>query len=422
VTRSSEALRGVEVVSFGCRLNLVESEAMRRAAEGHGRSNLVIVNTCAVTAEATRQARQAIRRIKRERPGAEIVVTGCAAQIDPMQFADMAEVAHVIGNANKADPATWAPKKVQRVTVSDIMAAAAPPHVLNEGVEDHTRAFLAVQTGCDHRCTFCVIPFGRGPSRSAPPEAILAAVSRLTEKGFREIVLTGVDLTSYGSDLGGTIKLGGLVKAILRAAPHLERLRLSSIDCIEADPDLVEAFADERRLMPHLHLSLQSGDDMILKRMRRRHGRADAVRFCAELRRLRPDIVFGADLIAGFPTETETMFENTLGLIGDCGLTHLHVFPFSARPGTPAAKMPPVAPAIVKERAKRLRQAGAAALRRHHETQIGRVLRVLSERGGIGRSEDFTCVKTDDAPASLMIDFKIARDDGRALSGAIFPL
>jgi threonylcarbamoyladenosine tRNA methylthiotransferase MtaB len=407
-------------LTFGCRLNLVESEAMRRAALACGRSNLVIVNSCAVTAEAARQARQAIRRVKRARPAAEIVVTGCAAQIDPHRFAAMPEVSRVLGNAEKADPASWARGGGVRMDVSKIMAAEAAPTILSEGIEDRTRAFLAVQTGCDHRCSFCVIPFGRGPSRSVPPDEIFRAAQRLTSNGFREIVLTGVDLTSYGTDLGGTPSLGGLVKSILRAAPKLERLRLSSIDCIEADEDLIAAFANEARLMPHLHLSLQSGDDLILKRMKRRHGRADAVRFCAELRRLRPEIVFGADLIAGFPTESEAMFQNTLALVEHCGLTHLHVFPFSARPGTPAARMPPVAPEIVKARAKRLREAGAAALRKHLEAQTGKVLRVLTERGGIGRTEDFSRVKIGDVPPSQMIEMVIARNDGKMLEAQVW--
>jgi len=280
VTSVSGRPQDVEVLTFGCRLNLVESEAMRRTALACGRSNLVIVNTCAVTAEAARQARQAIRRIKRERPDAEIVVTGCAAQIDPHRFAAMPEVFRVIGNAEKADPAVWAHCSA-RVDVSNIMAAKAAQTILSEGIEDHTRVFLAVQTGCDHRCSFCVIPFGRGPSRSVPMDEIFRAARRLSEKGFREIVLTGVDLTSYGADLCGAPKLGGLVKAILRAAPDLARLRLSSIDCSEADEDLIAAFAGEARLMPHLHLSLQSGDDLILKRMKRRHGRTDAVTGCA---------------------------------------------------------------------------------------------------------------------------------------------
>ncbi len=403
----------VEVLTFGCRLNLVESEAMRRAALACGRTNLVIVNSCAVTAEAVRQARQTIRRVKRERPGAEIVVTGCAAQIDPHRFAAMPEVFRVLGNEDKTDPASWKGGGV-RVKVSDIMTARAAPKILSEGIEDRTRAFLAVQTGCDHRCTFCIIPFGRGPSRSVPPHEVMRAAERLTSKGFREIVLTGVDLTSYGTDLCGAPALGALVKAILRAAPELERLRLSSIDCIEADEDLIEAF-QEPRLMPHLHLSLQSGDDIILKRMKRRHRRADAIRFCAALRRRRPEIVFGADVIAGFPTEADAMLENTLALVADCGLTHLHVFPFSARPGTPAAKMPPVAPEIVKARAKRLREAGAAALRKHLDAQTGQTLPVLTERGGTGRTEDFTRVKVGDIPPSQMIDVVIAGNDGKML-------
>ena len=411
----------VEVLTFGCRLNLVESEAMRRAALACGRSNLVILNTCAVTAEAVRQARQTIRRVKRERPAAEIVVTGCAAQIDPDQFAAMPEVFRVLGNAEKANPASWARGGGVRVDVANIMAAKAAPAILSEGIEDHTRAFLAVQTGCDHRCSFCVIPFGRGPSRSVPMEEVIRAACRLSDKGFREIVLTGVDLTSYGADLCGAPALGGLVKAILRAAPKLERLRLSSIDCIEADLELIDAFANEPRLMPHLHLSLQSGDDLILKRMKRRHLRADAVRFCAELRRLRPEIVFGADLIAGFPTESEAMFQNTLALVADCGLTHLHVFPFSPRPGTPAAKMPPVAPEIVKARAKRLREAGAAALRKHLDAQTGKVLRVLTERGGTGRTEDFSRVKIGDVPPSQMIEMAITGNDGKMLEAQVRP-
>ncbi len=413
MTPAGQDRPGVEVLTFGCRLNLVESEEMRRAARACGRSNLVIVNTCAVTAEAERQARQAIRRIKRERPQAEIVVTGCAAQIEPARFAAMPEVSKVIGNAGKSDPWIWARASAGR-EAADILAAR-PLLVPSEGVEDHTRAFLGIQTGCDHRCTFCVIPFGRGPSRSVPMEKAAEAAARLSSEGFREIVLTGVDLTSYGNDLFGIPKLGELVKAILRAAPRLERLRLSSIDCIEADDALVAAFAEEPRLMPHLHLSLQSGDDLILKRMKRRHLRTDAMRFCAELRRLRPEIVFGADLIAGFPTETEAMFQSTLALVEDCGLTHLHVFPFSPRPGTPAAKMPRLAPEIVKERAKRLRSAGGVALQKHLDAQTGMVLRVLTERGGIGHTEDFTRVRVSGAAPSQMIDAFIAGNDGKML-------
>ena len=404
--------KNVEVLTFGCRLNLVESEAMRRAALAHGRRNLVIINSCAVTAEAVRQARQTIRRVKRERPGAEIIVTGCAAEIDPAQFSAMPEVLRIIGNAEKTNPASWKDDGGAGIAVSGIMSVKTGPHVLSEGVEDHTRAFLAVQTGCDHRCTFCIIPFGRGPSRSVPMDEVILAAQRLTRKGFREIVLTGVDLTSYGADLFGAPKLGELVTGILRTAPDLERLRLSSIDCIEADADLIDAFANEPRLMPHLHLSLQSGDDLILKRMKRRHSRADAIRLCAGLRRMRPEMVFGADVIAGFPTETEAMFQNTLALVADCGMTLLHVFPFSARPGTPAAKMPPVAPQIVKARAKRLREAGEAALRAHLSAQTGKTFRVLTERGGTGRTEDFSRVKIGGVPPSQMIDVVIAGNDG----------
>lgn len=418
MTSLEEKPAAVEVVTFGCRLNLVESEAMRRAAESQGRQGLVIINTCAVTAEAARQARQAIRRIKRERPDAEIIVTGCAAQIETQKFASMAEVFRVIGNAEKMAPATWARSQKAGVSVPDIMAEARGPQLLGEGVEDHTRAFLPVQTGCDHRCTFCIIPFGRGRSRSAPMRGVVGAARELAGKGFREIVLTGVDLTSYGLDLDGEPGLGRLVKEILRSAPGLDRLRLSSIDCVEADADLIDAFATEPRLMPHLHLSLQAGDDLILKRMKRRHSRADAVAFCARLRRVRPEMVFGADLIAGFPTETEEMFENTLALAQDCGLVHLHVFPFSARAGTPAARMPQLPSSIIKERAARLRSAGGAALRAHCEGRIGETLRVLTERGGLGRTEDFTKVRTGDAPPSQIIDFRISKTDGKELAGA----
>lgn len=404
---------GVEVLTFGCRLNLVESEAMRRAALAQGRCNLVIVNSCAVTAEAERQACQAIRRIKRERPEAEIIVTGCAAEIGPAKFAAMPEVSRVVGNAVKTDSASWSSASGEGAGA--LAKAGAPPHVLNGGVEGHTRAFLAVQTGCNHRCSFCVIPYGRGPSRSAPPAEIIRAAVRLSEKGFREIVLTGVDLTSYGADLHGGPPLGELVRSILRMAPNLARLRLSSIDCIEADPALLAAFAEEPRLMPHLHLSLQSGSDLILKRMKRRHSRADAIRFCAKLRRLRPGIVFGADFIAGFPTETGAMFQDTLSLIDDCGLTHLHVFPFSARPGTPAARMPQVAADTIKDRARRLREAGGKALRAHLAGQAGKTLRVLTERGGIGHAEDFTRVRVGNAAPSQIIDLVITGHDGKML-------
>ena len=397
----SEGAQG-RVVTFGCRLNLQESEALKRLSAGQ--PGLIVVNTCAVTGEAVRQARQAIRRLKRENPHAPIVVTGCAAQIEPERFADMPEVARVIGNHEKMQAATWegfrrsnslaafGVEADEKVRVGDIMAVRETALHLVEGFDSHTRAFVQVQNGCDHRCTFCVIPFGRGPSRSAPMGAVVEQVRRLVDGGAREAVLTGVDLTSYGRDLPGEPSLGALVRAILRHVPELPRLRLSSIDAVEADEALRRAFAEEERLMPHLHLSLQSGDDMILKRMKRRHLRADAVAFCAEMRRLRPDLVFGADLIAGFPTEDEAMFARSLALVEDCGLTHLHVFPYSPRPGTPAARMPQVPGPVAVERAGRLRAAGAAALARHQAGQIGRTRMVLTERGDLGRAEDFTLV------------------------------
>jgi threonylcarbamoyladenosine tRNA methylthiotransferase MtaB len=401
----------VEIVNFGCRLNLFEGEALRRAALAAGRDNLVIVNTCAVTAEAARQARQAIRRLKRAAPQREIIVTGCAAQIDPQAFAAMPQVGRVFGNGEKS--LAFADAARPRVEVGDIFAQESPLPAV-ERIEHHTRAFLAVQNGCDHRCTFCIIPYGRGASRSMPINQVLAAVEACLDKGVKEIVLTGVDLTAYGKDFGAPC-LGKLVKAILGAAPSLARLRLSSIDCIEADADLIDAMGKEARLMPHLHLSLQSGDDMILKRMKRRHGRADAIRFCAEIRQARPDIVFGADLIAGFPTESEEMFANTLALVEDCGLTHLHVFPFSARPGTPAAKMPAVETGIMARRAKRLRQAGDAALSCHLAAQVGKRLTLLAERGGMARSEDFTKVQIANVPAGQMVAAEISGSDGKML-------
>ena len=406
---SSAPSRGsVEVVSFGCRLNLVEGEAMRRAATAAGRENLVIVNTCGVTGEASRQARQAIRRLKRTEPDRAVAVTGCAVEMEPGRFAAMREVDAIVGNSAKTDAISWWP---------EANLPPASPSPLAEGVEDHTRAFLAIQNGCDHRCTFCAIPFGRGASRSAPLAEVVAAARGLAARGFHEIVLTGVDLTSWGADLPDAPRLGQLVRAILVEVPALVRLRLSSIDCIEADPDLLAAFAEEERLMPYLHLSLQSGDDMILKRMKRRHSRAEAVAFCAELRRLRPDMAFGADLIAGFPTETEAMAGGTLDLIEDCGLTFLHVFPFSPRPGTPAARMPPVAAGLARDRAKRLREAGDRALRRHLRAQLGRRLPVLAERGGTGRAPDFTPVAVGTMRPGTLADLRIFGLDGRKLYG-----
>jgi threonylcarbamoyladenosine tRNA methylthiotransferase MtaB len=403
----------VDILTFGCRLNIHESEVIRRDAAGL--SDTTVVNTCAVTGEAVRQARQAIRKLRREQPDRRIVVTGCAAQADPHSFAAMPEVDRVVGNEEKLTPQTWA--RTERLAVGDIMAAkeiALPPL---DAIAGHTRAFVQVQNGCDHRCTFCIIPYGRGNSRSLPMAEIVAQVRRLVANGYREVVLTGVDITSYQSP--DAPKLGKLVKAILKAVRELERLRLSSIDSVEADADLLDALADEARLMPHLHLSLQAGDDLILKRMKRRHSRADAIAFCDQVRRLRPDVVFGGDIIAGFPTETEAMFARSLDLVDDCGLTHLHVFPFSARPGTPAARMPQLPGDVIKDRARRLRAKGEAALWTHLDSEVGRERRVLTEAGGIGRTEQFTPVRLSVPVArGLMLDLTVAGHDGRQLIAA----
>ena len=416
----------VEVVTFGCRLNAAESEVIRREAERAGLSDTVVVNTCAVTAEAVRQARQTIRALRRDRPQAKIVVTGCAAQTEPQTFAAMAEADGVLGNAEKLSTAAWARARAgfglgdtPKAIVNDIMAVReTAPHLI-EAFEGRTRAFVQVQNGCDHRCTFCIIPYGRGNSRSVPIGAVVDDVRRLVANGYCEVVLTGVDITSYGADLPGTPRLGRLVKQILKHVPQLKRLRLSSIDSVEADADLLDAFAGDARLMPHLHLSLQAGDDLILKRMKRRHSRNDAIAFCETVRRLRPDVAFGADLIAGFPTETEPMFQNSLDLVDACGLTHLHVFPYSARPGTPAARMPQLARGLVKERAHRLRERGAVALRRHLDAEVGATHRVLMESEERGRTEQFTQVKLAmPAAPGTIIDLKIAAHDGRQLLAA----
>jgi threonylcarbamoyladenosine tRNA methylthiotransferase MtaB len=414
----------VDVVTFGCRLNAYESEVIRQSAAAAGLSNAAVVNTCAVTAEAVRQARQTIRKLRRERPTARILVTGCAAQTDPNSFSAMAEVDHVLGNEEKLSLATWAGLKGtenrnERVRVGDIMAVndAAPQRIDN--IEGRARAFVQVQNGCDHRCTFCIIPFGRGNSRSVPMDDVVAQARRLVANGYSEIVLTGVDLTSYGSNLPDAPKLGTLVKTILKEVPDLRRLRLSSIDSVEADANLLDALANEARLMPHLHLSLQAGDDLILKRMKRRHLRADAIAFCERVRRLRPDVVFGGDIIAGFPTETEAMFARSLDLVDECGLTQLHVFPFSPRPGTPAARMPQVARAVIKERAARLREKGEAALRRHLEHEVGARRRVLTESPSLARTEQFTPVRLMAPVASgVILDVEIASHDGRQLLAA----
>ena len=401
---------GVEVVTFGCRLNTLESEVMGRLARESGLEDAVIFNTCAVTSEATRQARQSIRRIKRERPDARIVVTGCAAQTEAKTFAGMAEVDRVIGNDEKmrasgwtatrqalTEPADSTQNAEAKLALSDIMTVRDQGLHQIDRMAGRTRAFVQVQNGCDHRCTFCIIPYGRGNSRSVPIAEVVAQVRTLVVTGHREVVLTGVDLTSYGEHLPSEPRLGALVKAILRAVPDLERLRLSSIDSVEADDDLRDAIASEPRLMPHLHLSLQAGDDLILKRMKRRHARADAIQFARDIRALRPDIVFGADIIVGFPTETEEMFARSLDIVGECGLTHLHVFPFSPRPGTPAERMPQVAREVVKDRARRLRERGEAALESHLTGLVGQTFKVLIETETMGRTEQFTPVRFDRA-------------------------
>jgi len=409
----------IDIITFGCRLNAYESEVMRAHAGTAGLSEAVIVNTCAVTAEAVRQARQAIRKARRERPGAKIVVTGCAAQIDPGRFAAMDEVDHVIGNQEKLDAKTFARFGLdgsERVVVNDIMSVRETASHLIEGFGGRARAYVQVQNGCDHRCTFCVIPFGRGPSRSVPAGEVVTQVRRLAEQGYAEIVLTGVDITAYGKDLPGDMTLGKLVRAVLKLVPELPRLRLSSIDSVEADAALLAAIAEEERLMPHLHLSLQAGDDLTLKRMKRRHSRADSVRFCDAMRRLRPDMVFGADLIAGFPTETDSMFSNSLSLVDDCGLTFLHVFPYSAREGTPAARMPQLHGTVVAGRARALRDKGVAALKAHLEAAKGRRISVLMENELTGRSADFTpvCVETGEG-AGTLLEVVVAGDNGAAL-------
>ena len=408
---------GVDILTFGCRLNIHESEVIRRDAAAAGLSDTAIFNTCAVTGEAVRQARQAIRKLHRELPDTQIVVTGCAAQTDAETFAAMPEVDRVIGNEEKLKRETWT--RQEKIAVGDIMVAKEIALPVINTIAGHTRAFVQVQNGCDHRCTFCIIPYGRGNSRSLPMDNVVSQIRELAANGYREVVLTGVDITSYGSNLPGAPRLGKLVKQILKDVPELERLRLSSIDSVEADADLLDALGEEARLMPHLHLSLQSGDDLILKRMKRRHLRADAIAFCDQVRRLRPDVVFGGDIIAGFPTETEEMFTRSLDLVNECGLTHLHVFPFSARPGTPAARMPQVPGDIVKDRARRLREKGEEGLRRHLDGEVGRTRRVLTEAGGIGRTEQFTQVLLS-APLArgLMLDLTVAGHDGRQLLAA----
>ncbi len=420
---SADAKPDVDIVTFGCRLNAYESEVIRARAAEDGLTDAVVFNTCAVTGEAVRQARQAIRKARRERPGARLIVTGCAAQIDPAAFAAMTEVDLVLGNAEKSQAGAYALRaEPMRVRVNDIMSVRETAGHLIDGLKDRARAYVEVQNGCDHRCTFCIIPYGRGNSRSAGAGEVVEQVRRLTVQGYQEIVLTGVDVTSWGADLPGQPTLGQLVARILKLVPELPRLRLSSIDAAEIDADLLRCLADEPRLMPYLHLSLLAGDDIILKRMKRRHSRADALKLVAEVRAVRPDTAFGADFIAGFPTETEAMFANTLQLVGEADLAFLHVFPYSARPGTPAARMPAVKGDVVKARAARLRAAGQAALVRHLDRQAGRSLVGLVERPGVARAEDFTEIAfTGEAPVGSVAAMQVTGHDGRRVIARVAP-
>jgi threonylcarbamoyladenosine tRNA methylthiotransferase MtaB len=381
--------------TLGCRLNAYESEAMKDLAINAGLTNAHVVNTCAVTAEAVRKSKQEIRKLRRYHPDAQIIVTGCAAQIDPDSFAKMAEVTAVIGNSEKMQASTWTALntgfigETEKVLVDDIMSVTETAGHLIDGFGTRSRAYVQVQNGCDHRCTFCIIPFGRGNSRSVPAGVVVDQIKRLVDKGFNEVVLTGVDLTSWGADLPGTPKLGDLVMRILKLVPDLNRLRISSIDSIEVDENLMQAIATEPRLMPHLHLSLQHGDDLILKRMKRRHLRDDAIQFCKDARKLRPDMTFGADIIAGFPTETNAHFENSLRLVDECDLTWLHVFPYSPREGTPAARMPQVNGKLIKSRAAALRAAGERQVQKHLTAQIGKTHNILMENPNMGRTSQF---------------------------------
>ena len=419
----------VEVVTFGCRLNAFESEVVRVEAERAGLTETIVINSCAVTNEAVAQARQSIRRLKRERPSARIVVTGCAAQTQAEMFARMEEVDRVVGNDDKMRGESWRRARAafkgaaygieasEKIAVTDIMAVREmAPHLLDGFKTGLPRAFVQVQNGCDHRCTFCIIPYGRGNSRSVPMGAVVDQIRTLVERGHPEIVLTGVDLTSYGADLPGAPKLGQLTRQILRHVPELKRLRISSVDSIEVDRDLLEVIAEDERLMPHLHLSLQSGDDLILKRMKRRHSRKEAIDFCARVRRLRPDITLGADVIAGFPTETEAMFARSLDLVEECGLTFLHVFPYSPRPGTPASRMPQVAASVVKDRARRLRAAGEVALKRRLEAEIGATRSVLIESATQGRTEHFLPVVIRGGTPGTVRRLAISGRDGARLT------
>ena len=409
--------------SLGCRLNAYETEAMKELTAQVGLEGAVIINTCAVTAEAVRKSRQEIRKLRRENPDARIIVTGCAAQTEPQTFAAMDEVDSVVGNTEKMQLSTWQGMAAdfigttEKVQVDNIMSVTETAGHLIDGFGTRSRAYVQVQNGCDHRCTFCIIPFGRGNSRSVPAGVVIDQIKRLVDKGYNEVVLTGVDLTSWGADLPVQPKLGDLVMRILKLVPDLPRLRISSIDSIEVDDNLMQAIATEPRLMPHLHLSLQAGDNMVLKRMKRRHMREDAIAFCQQAKLLRPDMTYGADIIAGFPTETEEMFENSLELVEDCALTWLHVFPYSVRNGTPAARMPQVAGQDIKRRAAALRAAGARQVRKHLAAQQGAIHRILMESPRMGRTEQFTEVRlSSDRPQGEIITAQITGVLGKTLT------
>jgi threonylcarbamoyladenosine tRNA methylthiotransferase MtaB len=412
----------VEVITFGCRLNTYESEVMKAEAAKAGLDNAILVNTCAVTSEAVRQARQAIRRARRENPEARIIVTGCAAQTEAQNFAAMPEVDAVLGNEEKLKAEHYrrlpdfGVSAEEKVAVNDIMSVAETAPQMVAHIDGHVRGFLQVQNGCDHRCTFCIIPFGRGNSRSVPMGAVVDQARKLVENGYREVVLTGVDATSYGADLPGTPTLGFLAKTLLKQVPEILRLRLSSIDSIEADSHLLDLIADEPRFMPHLHLSLQHGDDMILKRMKRRHSRADALAFAEQVRRLRPGFAFGADMIAGFPTETEEMAANSARLAEEIGIAHLHVFPYSPRPGTPAARMPQLDRALVKARAAELRAVAERLQALHLASHVGTRQKLLVERNEMAHTEDFTLVAAPGMNPGSLVEVSIGGHTGRHLT------
>jgi threonylcarbamoyladenosine tRNA methylthiotransferase MtaB len=418
-------MTGTRHITFGCRLNAYESEIMRGHAEAAGLNNAIVINTCAVTSEATRQARQAIRRARRDAPDAKIIVAGCAAQLEPESYAAMPEVDLVLGNAEKLEARSYRPGTPEKIRVNDIMAVRETAGHMIDGLDGRTRAFVRIQNGCDHRCTFCIIPFARGHSRSVPLAEVIQQIRLLVDQGYREVVLTGVDITSYGGDLPGEPSLGDLCRALLDKVPDLPRLRLSSIDPPEVDEALMEVITGDERCMPHLHLSLQAGDDMVLKRMKRRHSRDDAIRFCDEVRAKRPDVAFGADLIAGFPTETDEMFENTLDIVEDCGLTFLHVFPYSARHGTPAARMPQVPMEVRKERAARLRSAGQRSLSAFLESHVGSTAEILVEKtddvgGSLGHTRDYAPIRVDGLyEAGAIVGARVrAVEDGRLIGAA----